>query len=319
MLNFLKSKNPIFFLTISGTVLICSIINHVLFINNSNTNWITLGELNIHKSFWYLLYAFVVFFSALKFNQIINRSIFFQRTNYLSGLIFLLLTVFSAPIHHSVLPCLSNLFVILALGNLLNIYRNRSCKTEIFNATCWLILSAIIYSANLFIIPLLWITLYYVRPFDWREYVMPLIAILFMGVYFITFYLLFPEHNLWLKNLKNTYFNEISIKNIIWWYWVALLVFGVVISAKTVFISFSRSSNRYKKITWILTSLLVCGVLQLIFRLTTSNVNASFLYGILIPFSVLVSNTILNTKKPGIVSSYIVASIFGYFLVTYVI
>ena len=97
-------------------------------------------------------------------------------------------------------------------------------------------------------------------------------------------------------------------------------IFSVTSSVlKTVFISFSRSSNRYKKITWILTSLLVCGVLQLIFRLTTSNVNASFLYGILIPFSVLISNTILNTKKPGIVSSYIVASIFGYFVVTYVI
>jgi hypothetical protein len=34
---------------------------------------------------------------------------------------------------------------------------------------------------------------------------------------------------------------------------------------------------------------------------------------------VLVSNTILSTKKPWIVSSYIVASIFGYFVVTYVI
>lgn len=319
MLNFLKSKNPIFFLTISGTVLICSIINHVLFINNSNTNWQALGKVNIHKSFWYLLYAIVVFFSALKVNQIINKSIFFQRTNYLSGLIFLLLSVSSAPIHLSVLPCLSNLFVILALGNLLKIYRNRSCKTEIFNATCWLILSAIIYSANLFIIPLLWITLYYVRPFEWREYLMPIIAILFMGVYFITFYLLFPEHNMWLISLKDTYFVEISIKNITWWYWVVLLVSGVVISAKTVFISFSRSSNRYKKITWILISLLLCCVLQLILRLTTLNVNASFLYGILIPFSVLVSNTILSTKKPWIVSSYIVASIFGYFVVTYVI
>ena len=148
---------------------------------------------------------------------------------------------------------------------------------------------------------------------------MPIIAILFMGVYFITFYLLFPEHNMWLISLKDTYFVEISIKNITWWYWVVLLVSGLVISAKTVFISFSRSSNRYKKITWILISLLLCCVLQLIFRLTTLNVNASFLYGILIPFSVLVSNTILSTKKPWIVSSYIVASIFGYFVVTYVI
>lgn len=319
MLNFLKSKNPIFFLITSGTVLICSIIYHVLYINNSNTNWQALGEFNIHKIFWYFLYAIVVFFSALKLNQIINKSIFFQRTNYLSGLIFLLLTVSSAPIHHSVLPCLSNLFVILALGNLLKIYRNRSCKTEIFNATCWLILSAIIYSANLFIFPLLWITLYYVRPFEWREYVMPIIAILFMGVYFITLYLLFPEHNMWLISLKHTYFIEKSVKKITWWYWVVLLVSGLVISAKTVFISFLRSSNRYKKITWILISLLVCGVLQHMFRLTILNVKASFLCGILIPFSVLVSNTILSTKKPWIVSSYILASIFGYFVVTYAI
>ena len=37
-----------------------------------------------------------------------------------------------SPVHQAILPAIANLFAVLAIGNLMKIYRNKSCKIEVF-------------------------------------------------------------------------------------------------------------------------------------------------------------------------------------------
>ena len=149
MLNFIKSNSPIYFIVISWTSLIVS---HYINDNNQDFVWPLLSYFMLHKYFLYFIYALVVFFTAVKINFIINKSVFFKKTNYASGLIYTITILLMCPIHLAILPTLANLFAVLAIENLMKIYRNKSCKIEVFNATCWLLLSGVAYSYNIFLI-----------------------------------------------------------------------------------------------------------------------------------------------------------------------
>ena len=46
---------------------------------------------------------------------------------------------------------MGNLFVVLSLENLFKVFRNKSCKIEVFNASCWLFISSIFYGLNVFL------------------------------------------------------------------------------------------------------------------------------------------------------------------------
>lgn len=318
MFKFLKSNNPIYFVSISSFILALCIFNHLLF-DSKEILWPIFPLFNLNKYFFYLIYAFILFFSAIKINSIINKSVFFQKSNYATGLIYISLATSTYPIHFAFKPLIANLFCLLALGNLFKIYRNKTCKIEIFNAGCWLFISAIFDSNYIFIFPLAWMTLSIIRPFNWREYAMPFISLVFISIYLIVLLFYFSEVNFWIKNwLQNLQDSQlISWKS--WWYSIFIFLFGVIIGSRTLFLSFIRSSNRYKKITWIFISLFFCFVLQAFSEYVFFNNKQPILFGFLIPFSVILSNTIINTKLSWLVHSFIIISIVGYFVLTYMI
>ena len=46
---------------------------------------------------------------------------------------------------------------------------------------------------NLFLIPMVWLALYFIRPFEWREYLMPIVGFLFISAYIFTAGLVFEK------------------------------------------------------------------------------------------------------------------------------
>ena len=319
MLNFLKSNNPIYFIIMSWSTLILVIINHSINDNNYHFFWPLLAYFNLNKFFLYSIYAVVVFFTAFKINLIINKSVFFQRTNYSCGLIYTITIICMSPVHQAILPAIANLFAVLAIGNLMKIYRNKSCKIEVFNATCWLLLSSIAYSYNTFLIPMVWLALYFIRPFEWREYVMPLVGLLFIASYIITAGFVFKKLTFWVENwgsIRGFYLND-NIEN--WMYFLSVMSIGVLISFRTLYFSFVSSSNRYKKVSWIIISFLFCCMAQFLFKYFSFGITSPVLYCAVFPFSILISNTILNAKSNWLSNSFISISIIGYLLITYVI
>lgn len=319
MLSFLKSNNPIYFIVISWSALILIIVNHYFNDHNYHFFWPLLTYFNLNKFLLYGTYAVVVFFTSFKINFIINKSVFFQKTNYACGLIYTITMVFICPVHQAILPTIANLFVVLAIGNLMKIYRNKTCKIEVFNAACWLLLSSIAYSYNAFLIPMVWLALYFIRPFEWREYLMPIIGFLFIAAYLLTAGFIFEKLPLWVENwwaIKDGYLNNDSEN---WVYFLMVISIGLLISLRTLYLSFISSSNRYKKVSWIIVAFLFCCVVQFLFNYFSFRLNSPVLYGAVFPFSVLISNTILNAKSNWLPNSFIGISIIGYIIITYII
>jgi hypothetical protein len=227
--------------------------------------------------------------------------------------------VFICPVHQAILPTIANLFVVLAIGNLMKIYRNKTCKIEVFNAACWLLLSSIAYSYNAFLIPMVWLALYFIRPFEWREYLMPIIGFLFIAAYLLTAGFIFEKLPLWVENwwaIKDGYLNNDSGN---WVYFLMVISIGLLISLRTLYLSFISSSNRYKKVSWIIVAFLFCCVVQFFFNYFSFRLNSPVLYGAVFPFSVLISNTILNANSNWLPNSFIGISIIGYIIITYII
>ena len=318
MFKFLKSNNPVYFLFISSFILFFSVINHIL-LNSQEIIWPFSSVINLNKYFFYFAYTAILLFSAIKTNIIINKSVFFQKTNYATGLIYIAIASSIYPLHLSIKPLLANLFCLLALENLLKIYRNKTCKIQIFNASCWLLTSALFVGNTIFIFPIIWITLYFIRPFNWREYIMPFIALFFISIYIFVLLFYFGDFNFWIENDYQNLKHFQPIKSDNWWYFGIVLLLGFIISSRTLFLSFIRSNNRYKKITWVFINLFFCCILQSLSEYIFLKNSQPLLSGFLIPFSVILSNTIINTKISWLIHCFIFISVVGYFVVTYVI
>jgi hypothetical protein len=315
MLNFLRSKKSIYFF-ISATIL--PIIAMLYYMNSSKLLWSIEYFFPVNSAILYGVYSFTVFFTALRINLIINKSVFFQKSNYSSGLIYIILIVIYGNIHTSINSLLGNIFVVLALESLFKVFRNKSCKIEIFNASCWLIISSLFYGLNIFLLPILWLALYFIRPFQWREYIMPLVALVFIGAFFIPitliidgFYSFFKE---WLvSSWRIGYSREFE-----WGYISFSVLIGILISFSSLAFTFIKSSNRYKKISWIIVSLLALACVQFLFIKFFLNIEYPLFFILAVPFSILLSNAVLNSEYPWLIDSYLTLLILGKILTEYV-
>ena len=312
MLNFLRSNNPIYFF-FSATILpIIAIFYHSY---SSYLTWSIESFFQLNPAILYGLYSFTVFFTALRINLIINKSVFFQKSNYASGIIYIVLIGVFGNIHFSINPLLGNLFLVLAIENLFKIFRNKPCKIEVFNASCWLIISCLFYGLNIFLLPILWLTLYFIRPFQWREYIMPLIALVFLGAFFIPvslisdgFYSIFKE---WLGSSLVLG----SSRSYEWSYISFSALAGLLIFFSSLVFTFIKSTNRYKKISWIIISLLSLAITQFLFVKFVLSIDYPLFFILAVPFSILLSNAVLNSKYPWLIDSYLSLLVMGRILI----
>lgn len=312
MLNFLRSNNPIYFFFSATVFPIIAIFYHKYSID---LPWSIESFFQLNPAILYGLYSFTVFFTAMRINLIINKSVFFQKSNYTSGIIYIVLIGVFGNIHFSINPLLGNLFLVLAIENLFKIFRNKSCKIEVFNASCWLILSCLFCILNVFMLPILWLTLYFIRPFQWREYIMPLIALVFVGGFFFPFYLIrdgfYSGFKEWLGSSLG--FSSLSLYE--WNYILFSALFGLLIFMSSLVFTFIKSTNRYKKISWVIVSLLALAITQLLYVKFILSIDYPLFFILAVPFSILLSNAVLNSKYPWLIDSYLSLLVMGRILI----
>ena len=89
---------------------------------------------------------------------------------------------------------------------------------------------------------------------------------------------------------------------------IAVISIGLLISFRTLYLSYISSSNRYKKVSWIIIGFLFCCVVQFLFNYFSFGLNSPVLYGAVFPFSIfhlffqdfghsLISITSVNNKR----------------------
>jgi hypothetical protein len=320
MITVLRSSHPFFFI-VSSIVLLIVLIGGF----NGNTFFLTDGHplyiLHfIPKYFQFIIGLLLLFYSGFLINNVVNKSVLFAKNFYLPGLIYISLMVFFSE-NSSLHPmAISNLFCILGFGNLIKIYRNESCKNHVFKACCWIILALICYPSFSVLFLISWLSLLIIRPFVWKEYLIPVLCLgLFAAYLSVSLLLLKSPFNVlpnWLSSISfyNTPFTHYSM--------IAIGVFIFItlsLSLKIILFIYGRSTNRFKKVIKLLLIFFVLSVVQMAMDVFIFKSNCLSIYSSFVPLSILISFVFMYSKKVWIVDSLYVLFILSIFVFTYLI
>ena len=297
MLSVLRTNQPFFFIISAWLILI---INGIIFFNSKEVTeieFILFKLIGAPKILVYLVLFIVVFYTGFLINSVVNRSVLFEKSYYLSGLLYIVLVTSFGDIISNLLPLIGNLFLVLSLKNLLQIFRANSCKKQVFNASIFILFSAFFYSLSLFILPLIWIVLFIIRPFVWREYLMPIIVLLISFTYVMPFGILneniLEMLSLWWSSSQNSY-HEILPS-------IGLLIMGFIfitflLSFKSIVNTFIYSNNRYKRVIWVVVAMMVFTILLSVLDFLLFDRSFGGLVPFLIPLVIFLSNGFIRNK-----------------------
>ena len=320
MIEILRSSHPFFFI-ISSCVLTLAFMPGFGTSNFHLMDGHPLFFIHFFPLFvQYLVGLFLLLYSGILINTIVNKSVLFTKNFYLPGLMYISMMLFY-PLNNSLHPMvISNFFCILCFGSLIKIYRNESCKNHIFKASCWVLLATLCYPSFAVLFLISWISLLIIRPFVWKEYLIPIISLGFISAYLSAYLLLFePSFNVIPKwfSAFSFYSNKFNVNIIIS---VGVFLFVTLgLSLKIIFFSYSHSTNRFKKIMKLLLLYFVLCVFQMGIDVFVFKSNSLSIYSAFVPLSILVSFVFMYGKKLWIVDSIYILFLFSIFLFTYLV
>jgi hypothetical protein len=151
----------------------------------------------------------LVITQALLINRLLNRIKFFQRINFVPALMFV---VVSGMFVEFLMPgpqMLANLFIILILGRLFDIYKSNQCYVEIFDVGFLIAIASLFSLPAISLALLLFIGLGSLRAFNIREWAIGLLGIL-------TPYFLIGTYYFWIDMLPmflNEHFGSVALQS----------------------------------------------------------------------------------------------------------
>lgn len=248
----------------------------------------------------------IIVISALILNDVINKNEIFSRNTFLPALIYLI-SMSSIKEHQVLSPIvISNLFWILAFKQLFNIYSQAPCKKEMFDATVLMLFGGLFYFPSILMVALVWIALKILRPFVWREWIMPFFAFIVFGVYWILALIWRNELNNWLDyfTFDSEQYSSIHIA-ISWPYYILLLVALVLVSFSgyTILRQYKASSLRFRKIIFFFLFIIILSIAILSIVQYFSNENVYLLVGA-VPLSLLITFYFNYAKKEWLSQLY---------------
>jgi hypothetical protein len=213
--------------------------------------------------------AFVlILITGIQLNSVINRTDFFDKNTYLTSLLYVVF-MSGVPQFQQMHPIVvSNLFWVLAFRRLLNIYGQVACKSEIFDASLFILIGALFnYPSGFFLILLPIITLIIFRPFILKEYGMPLLAFFLVAVYVYVFQFIIGVQVLNLEEMFS-FSSDSSIRvKMNWTHYImyGFMFIAFVFSVYQIRQRLSRSSVRFRKLIQSIWAfiILVIGVILL--------------------------------------------------------
>jgi hypothetical protein len=266
-------------------------------INNSN---LLFDWLNPKSPILNRLFAFtIIFFTGFILNNQINKNEIFERNTYIPALFYVLTMSCITELQQMHPLILTNFFWVLAYRRLLNIYNQVQCKSEIFDASLFFIIGALITFPSAGILLLLpFITLTIVRPFDVREYLMPIFAALLCIIYLATYYYV-TKTDITYFDVQSVYYNFDLPFN--WTYYIiyGLIAITMYLSGYKLLAKSNTSSVRFRKTTSVLLSFLTLTLLAMAYE-KVIGLNDSFLLIGAVPFSLLWSFYFFYNEKKWI-------------------
>ncbi len=151
--------------------------------------WILKFLLSNHvSSFFYPCLSFILLYTqAISLNNLFNNQRMINRTSYLPGMSYLLITSFFAEWNYFSAPLLINTILIFVLRLLFKIYNQSSAKAIVYNIGLAIGVSGFVFSPSLFFMIWVFFSLMVMRPFRINEWLLFLLGIVtpfyFYGAY----------------------------------------------------------------------------------------------------------------------------------------
>ncbi len=137
----------------------------------------------------------MVTLSAFIINTIFNQHEFFEKNTYLPSLLYLILVSFFPFSVNLAAENFGHLFFILSIQQLLFIRQNEDAKNQVFLASLFLGMASTFLPMLLSFLLFVWISLWLIRPFAFREFVLSILGLLvpFLWLVLINQQVLFNE------------------------------------------------------------------------------------------------------------------------------
>ncbi len=248
-----------------------------------------------------LLAMIIIILTGIQLNAVINNNEFFDKNTYLPAMLYVVFMSSSSELHQLHPLVFANLFWVFGYRRLMNVYNQVQCKSEIFDASLFFVIGGLFtlpYGLVLFLFP--WITLAIVRPFDLKEYVMPLFAIMLGVVYLWFYYAFFDQFTIDFEN--TAYLNFEIPENWVNYGLYILLIVLLYSSGFKLIAKSNKSSIRFRKITSNLIAFLLLTMLAMLGDKVLSN-NDAFIFYSTVPMTILFAFLLYYVEQKWIIHS----------------
>lgn len=185
-----------------------------------------------NRIFELALSSIIVIVQAFMINKL-NAKYYILRVNsYLPGILFIIITGCLLPLHRVHPLLFSNIFLLMAIDEVLSSLRKEKTLDNYFNAGFYLFIGSMLYRGMAFYLIILYVGLVILRPFNRREWFMPLLGfilplLMLTGImYLINNYGTFYDNYLMNFRFVPVSFNDtaVSVPSIVFYIYTGLLL-----------------------------------------------------------------------------------------------
>jgi hypothetical protein len=275
-----------------------------------DTNW-TNSLLQITKKVSLLL---IIFASLFISNFIVKKNRLTKDSGY-TILFYLIFLLFFPKVLDNYKLILSNFFILLAMRRLVSLKSLQTPKEKIFDASLWIFVASLFHFWAILFILLVYISIIFHVSRDYRNWLIPFVALFSSLVIFIFYALLFDKTaiNTYLQseeiNLKIDYFAN-NYQNIAFSIYVVFAVFFVLPYIFTLTNKPLNLQASYKKVLFAMFT----GIIIFVISANKSNEGLIFTF---LPMAIIATNTVeyLQNKiqQEIILIGSIICAIFCFF------
>ena len=182
----------------------------------------------------------LIFASLFIVNFIVKKNNISKNNSY-TILFFLIFLLFFPNIFGDINLVLSNFFILLALRRLMSLHSTKSYKEKIFDASLWIFVASFFHFWSVLFIVLVFISFFIHVSRDYKNWLLPFIALFASSMTFILFSLMIDKTRIdyvlqgMEANFKIDYFTNVN-ENIAFSIYVTMALFFLV----TLFLTFSQ-------------------------------------------------------------------------------
>jgi hypothetical protein len=150
---------------------------------------------SVYASPWSLgvLVTVLILAGAILSNVVFNRHEFYNTPVFIPALMYAMMATTLSLIQLSLPLLLANVFALLGLNRHLKIFLQPRVLAEYFEAGFWYGMSAVFFPPFLILLVGVWLCTIITRAFQWREYILPIMAFAVPFAYWIS-WLFFRDH-----------------------------------------------------------------------------------------------------------------------------